>query len=277
MKKKALLLAVVMLLAIGLLAGCGDSSSSNAPADQTLVISGSADLAGLTVGVQQGTTGNILASEMENVTVEEYKKAIDAAQDLLSGRVDAVIIDSQPAQSIVAQLSGLVILDEQLSSEQYAIAVDKGQDELLSSIDSAISAMQSDGTLDTLYAVYIEQSKDASEIADIFEENEGYSDTITMGTNAEFPPFEYVGEDGSTIEGFDVAMATCIANSMEKKLVIDNMQFGSLISALNAGTIDFIAAGMTATDERRQNVDFSANYFDAYQAIIVRAENAPAK
>ncbi len=276
MKKKALLLAVVMLLAIGLLAGCG-SSSSDATADQTLVISGSADLAGLTVGVQQGTTGNILASEMENVTVEEYKKAIDAAQDLLSGRVDAVIIDSQPAQSIVAQLSGLVILDEQLSSEQYAIAVDKGQDDLLASIDSAISAMQSDGTFDTLYAVYIEQSKDASEIADIFEENEGYSDTITMGTNAEFPPFEYVGEDGSTIEGFDIAMATCIANSMEKKLVIDNMQFGSLISALNAGTIDFIAAGMTATDERRQNVDFSANYFDAYQAIIVRAENAPAK
>lgn len=97
------------------------------------------------------------------------------------------------------------------------------------------------------------------------------SDTIIMGTNAEFEPFEY--RDGMDITGFDVEIAQAVADKLGKKLQIEDMEFDSLIMALNSDKIDFIAAGMTATDERRTQVDFSDSYFTSNQVIIVKADN----
>lgn len=96
-------------------------------------------------------------------------------------------------------------------------------------------------------------------------------DVIVMGTNAEFPPFEY--REGTEIVGFDVEIAKAVAKKLGKELVIEDMAFDSLILGLNNGKMDFIAAGMTATEERRQQVDFSEGYFHSKQAIIVKADN----
>lgn len=99
------------------------------------------------------------------------------------------------------------------------------------------------------------------------------SDTIVMGTNAEFEPFEY-RENGTDITGFDVEVAEEIAKKLGKKLVIEDMAFDSLIMALNSDKVDFVAAGMTATDERKTQVDFSTAYFKSKQMIIVKSDNA---
>jgi len=95
---------------------------------------------------------------------------------------------------------------------------------------------------------------------------------VIMGTNAEFPPFEYRDENGD-VAGFDVALAEEIAAEMGVELVIEDMDFNSLIAALKSGKIDFVAAGMTVTEDRKENADFSQAYFDASQVIIVRADN----
>lgn len=92
--------------------------------------------------------------------------------------------------------------------------------------------------------------------------------TIKMGTNAAFKPFEYV--EGTEVVGFDISMAQQIAQDMGAKLQVEDMAFDSLISALDAGAIDFIAAGMTATEERRQSVDFSDPYYSSKQVIILK-------
>lgn len=97
-------------------------------------------------------------------------------------------------------------------------------------------------------------------------------ETIVMGTNAEFEPFEY-RDNGTDIVGFDVEIAKQIASKLGKKLVIEDMAFDSLIMALNSDKIDFVAAGMTATDERKTQVDFSDTYFHSKQMIIVKADN----
>lgn len=94
---------------------------------------------------------------------------------------------------------------------------------------------------------------------------------IVMGTNAEFEPFEY--RDGLEITGFDVEIAKKVAEKLGKELVIEDMAFDSLIMALNSDKVDFIAAGMTATDERKTQVDFSDAYFSSQQMIIVKADN----
>lgn len=94
---------------------------------------------------------------------------------------------------------------------------------------------------------------------------------IVMGTNAAFPPFEQV--EGTEVVGFDVDLAKAIAEKLGKELVIEDMEFASLINAVNTGKIDFIAAGMTINEERAAQVDFTAPYFQSKQVIIV-AEGA---
>ena len=89
-----------------------------------------------------------------------------------------------------------------------------------------------------------------------------------MGTNAEFPPFEFL--DGTDVVGFDIAMCREIAADNGKKLEITNMAFDGLIMALQSGNIDMIAAGMTITEERLQEVSFSDTYFNSKQVIIYR-------
>ncbi|MDD3766129.1 MAG: basic amino acid ABC transporter substrate-binding protein [Eubacteriales bacterium] len=92
---------------------------------------------------------------------------------------------------------------------------------------------------------------------------------IVMGTNAEFPPFEYVGDDGE-VDGFDVALVKEIGKKIGAEVKIENMEFKSLIFSLANGKVDLVAAGMTVTDERKKEVDFSETYFVAKQKIIVK-------
>jgi|LSQX01.1.fsa_nt_gb polar amino acid transport system substrate-binding protein len=95
---------------------------------------------------------------------------------------------------------------------------------------------------------------------------------VIMGTNAEFPPFEYINDEGE-VDGFDAELARQIADELGVELVIENMEFGALINALQSGKIDFIAAGMTVTEDRKQNVDFSNPYYNATQLIIKQKGN----
>ena len=94
-----------------------------------------------------------------------------------------------------------------------------------------------------------------------------YSGCIGV-TNASFWPFEYT--EGNQIVGFDISMSQYVAQHMGQKLEVVNMDFDALIGALQAGSIDFIAAGMSVTPDRLENVDFSDAYYESEQVIIVR-------
>ncbi|GCF88494.1 MULTISPECIES: basic amino acid ABC transporter substrate-binding protein [Shewanella] len=99
-------------------------------------------------------------------------------------------------------------------------------------------------------------------------------DVLVVGTNAAFPPFEYVGgQSGDEIKGFDIDLAKQIAKDAGKTLKVENMKFDSLIVALNSGKIDFIASGMTITAERQANVNFSEPYYEATQVVLVNKDN----
>ncbi|NLK21887.1 MAG: basic amino acid ABC transporter substrate-binding protein [Epulopiscium sp.] len=98
---------------------------------------------------------------------------------------------------------------------------------------------------------------------------------IVMGTNAEFPPFEY--REGDTVAGFDVEIAKRVAKKLGVELQIEDMLFDGLIPALQAGKIDFIAAGMSVDEERKKNVDFSSGYYEASQVIVTMKDNTEIK
>jgi ABC-type amino acid transport substrate-binding protein len=118
-----------------------------------------ADLAGKNVGVQMGTTGDIYVTDNANAKeVFRYKTGPDAGAELANGKIDAVVIDEMPAQQIAAVNSGLMVLDEPLTEEQYAIAIPKGAEDLKAVVDTVVQRMLDDGTI----AKLIEEHKAAS-------------------------------------------------------------------------------------------------------------------
>lgn len=113
------------------------------------------------IGVQQDTTGDIYASDtVENggygeENVIRYKAATDTVQALKAGKVDAVIIDNEPAKNFVASTSGLKLLDGSWVDEDYAVCVAKENTELLSQINQALAELKADGTLQQIIDKYI--------------------------------------------------------------------------------------------------------------------------
>ncbi len=98
---------------------------------------------------------------------------------------------------------------------------------------------------------------------------------LHMATNAAFPPYEMVKDDGS-YEGIDVEIATAIAQKLGLELVVDDMDFTSVITAVQTGKEDIAMAGLTVNDERKQNVDFTDSYATGVQVVIV-PENSDIK
>ncbi len=95
--------------------------------------------------------------------------------------------------------------------------------------------------------------------------------TLTMATNAEFKPFEYL--EGEEIVGSDIDMAKAIAEYLGYNLEITNIDFDAALTGAATGKYDMAVAGITATDERRKSMNFSNNYFKASQSIIVTADS----
>ncbi len=95
---------------------------------------------------------------------------------------------------------------------------------------------------------------------------------LTVGTNAEFPPFEYVGDDGEP-DGFDMALVKAVGEKLGVEVKIENMEFASLVTSIGS-KIDIAAAGMTVTEERQQTVDFTNPYYEAVQYVILPADSA---
>lgn len=96
--------------------------------------------------------------------------------------------------------------------------------------------------------------------------------TLIMVTNAEFPPYEFFEND--TIVGIDAEIAALIAKKLGMKLEIQNMNFDSLIAAVQSGKADICMAGMTVREDRKLAVDFSTTYATGKQVIIVKDESA---
>ena len=114
------------------------------------------DLEGKKIGTQLGTTGDIYSKDdygEENVT--SYSKGADAVIALKGGDVDAVIIDNEPAKAFVAENEGLKILETEYAVEDYAIAVNKENTELLDAINDALKKLTKEGTIDAIIAKYI--------------------------------------------------------------------------------------------------------------------------
>lgn len=111
----------------------------------------------------------------------------------------------------------------------------------------------------------VEGATDAAEVTTV------EPGVLTMGTNATFPPYEY--KDGDDVVGIDAEIAQAMADKLGLQLEIVDMDFDSLVASVQSGKIDMSLAGMTVTEERKQNVDFTDSYATGVQVIIVKEDS----
>ena len=260
---KKFFVAVLTAMTVFSMTACGSSAPANS-------VFSTDDLPGKTIGVQLGTTGDIYASDYESKgsTISRFNSGNDAVQALKQGKVDCVIIDSQPAATFVNKNDDLKILDDPFANEEYAICVSKDKPELTASINDALAKLKSNGTLDKIISNYIGDDTKGSYQYKSPEGTDRSKGTLIMATNAQFEPYEYY--DGNNIVGIDVDMAQAVADELGMELQVQDMEFDSIITAVQSGKADIGVAGMTVTEDRLKNIDFTDPYATSKQVIIVR-------
>ena len=236
-------------------------------------ITGPDDLPGLRVGVQQGTTGDIAVSEMEGVEVVRFDEITLAMQALANGDVDAVVNDGPTTADIIANNPELelTIVGDPFTDELYGIAVNPERPDLLDAINAALAEVIANGTYAEIYQNWFGTEPPAQFMP--AEEAGAALGTVVVGTNAEYPPFEFVDEEGNIV-GFDVDLMNAIAEVAGFEVEWVNTRWDGIFVALQSGEFDAVISAATITEEREEIVDFSDPYFNAGQVVAVRIEDA---
>ncbi len=230
------------------------------------------DLTGMIIGVQLGTTGDLsVTDEYGDENIERYNKGFEAVQALSQGKIDAVVIDELPAQEFVEATEGLTILDGAYSEEEYAICFKKGNTELAEKVNEAIKELEEEGTFEQIANSYI-GDKAGENFYESPEDTDRSNGSLVMATNAEFPPYEYY--EGNEIIGLDVDFAQAICDKLGMELEVEDMAFDSIVPAVASGKADMGVAGITVSEDRKEQVDFSDGYYTSKQVIIVTEETA---
>lgn len=156
------------------------------------------------------------------------------------------------------------VIDIDLTNEEYAFGVDKQQPELLEEVNSFISEIKEDGTLDEICNKFFSDGEpEAVKSAKL----DTSKDQLVVATNAAFEPFEYTkGED---YYGIDMEIASKLAEKLGKELVIQNMDFDAVCLSVSQQKCDIAMAGLTINEEREEYVTFSDSYYSASQRLIV--------
>ena len=261
--KKTTLLALIILAAIAFLTGCRKSE---------LVIAGLDDAKNARIGVMTGSTGEaITLARFPKAQVKSFDDIMDAVAAMKSGQLDAIVTAFPAALQVSKKNQELGLLSEPLDYEDTAIAVKKGNDELLATLNRIIAELKSDGTLESMKKRWFKPDLTPYEEMNIILPSEGTP--LKIGVSATREPFSFVDKNGR-VTGHDGELARIIGARLQRPVEFFNMKFMALIPALQSGKVDLIVTGMTATDERRKFVDFTEPYYANAQVMLVRKSAA---
>jgi len=279
--KVVILLVVLALIVWGVWALVSNNDEVAPDLSNNPVITSADDLEGLTVAAVINYTGDFIVTDMYDEGSVAYvlraTTPANAVMELMAGRVDAVVLDSATAAALVALNEGLVIVEDTVafSNENYGIAINKDNTELLTAVDAILEQMIASGYIEQIVTRFTVGGELTDFVVDgnfdVTTINDGY---LIMGTNAAFPPFEFRSDAEYAVDGVagvDVEIAKVIASALGLTLRVVDMEFGAIILSLQSNEIDLGIAGMTIRPDRAELVNFSIPYYTASQVIIARA------
>ena len=160
-----------------------------------------------------------------------------------------------------------VYSEYELTSEKYAFAINKENTSLKTTVDDMLNEMTENGKLDTLINSYFDGTATFTYTNPVSDVPTDHNTYFIVATNAYFPPFEYY--EGSALAGVDIEIASLIAKKLNKTLYVIDEEFKSLISSVQKNKADIAMAGMTVTETRKEQVDFSVEYYESAQVLMV--------
>lgn len=167
------------------------------------------------------------------------------------------------------EVSKVKALGIDLTTEQYGIAVKKGDTELLNSVNAFLT--EKDTEIKAIMNKYMAEGVDLQSDKfgmDLQTESKNPDNELLVATELGFAPFEY--KIGNKIAGIDMEVAQLFADYIGKTLVVVHMDFDAVVTSVADGSYDIGFAGLTITDERKEVVDFSNPYIDATQTLVLK-------
>ncbi len=256
---------ISLVLAVALLCGCAF----------TLGSCGGKDAVVSKVGAQKGTTSKMYADILKGIEVVSYDTFALAAKDMKNGNVDYVIVDKTTGEALCREIDGLKVNPIALSSENYGIAIDKGQANLKTQIDAILAAK--DAEIQAIKDKYMNNDEASFVgVTPVAKDASKADKQLVVATNAEFAPWEY--KEGNQYFGIDMEIAALLAAELEMELVIEDMDFDNVVGSVGKQNIDIAMSGITITAERAEVVNFSTSYYTESIVIVHMAnDNSLAK
>ena len=224
-------------------------------------------LDGKEIAVPTGTVADkLVLSKLPNAKFKYFNSVMDAALAVKSGKADAAAYDEPILKNIAAKNSGLLVLPEMITTDNYGFAVQPDNRELKRNIDLVVSELKKNGGYDDMMRRWFPKTGNPAPMPAI--PLTGKKGVLRLGTSSVTEPFSFVDGSGGIV-GFDIELARYIAKKLDMKLEIVNMDFGAMIPALISGKVDMIAACITITDERAKKVLFSDPYYVGGIAAVI--------
>ncbi len=254
----------------------------------------SKDFAGAEISYGMGTANGEVVKTLEGINVVDPLEGADILiQATLSGTIDGYFTDYEAAAKQAASNDQLIAIniddievDPSLSG--YAFAAKLGEDDLVNAINDVIDAVSEDEKQQMMIDVNnkIEGSYTADEQTSNQYGEQLADGVFTIGTDCAYAPYAFALADGeqsdtaievangsSYCDGYDMMIASEIADTLGVELEVQILSFDGLIPALNSGQIDAIIAGMSPTPDRREQLDFSDNYYDTELVMSIVVNN----
>lgn len=288
----ALLMAAVLCLC--LLAGCGSAETTDSTGTSITEATTIADLKGMKIAAQAGTFHADALNQIENVQGSTYPEFADLLTALKSGAIDGYIAEEPTAFSVCQSDDTLTFLPFKNNETGFtatasdvgiAIGLKKGSElrEQINAVLAEITPEQRSALMEQI--VTLSSGGEVTEFAVSAEEPENPTGTLRVGMECAYEPYNWTdisgasfgavlisgeGKDGLYANGYDVQIAKYVAARLGMNLEIYSIEWDSLLPALESGAIDAIAAGMSPTAERAEQIDFTDTYYESNLVVIIR-------
>ncbi len=272
--KKILSLMLVLIMCAALFCGCGSEAEKKN-------IKALEDLDGCKVAVQIATTSDDLVTELieggKTITVNRYEKVTQCFDDLSLGRVEAVLVDSVVAAYYMgSDADKFEIAWESTEGEPMGICLNKNSTELAEVIEAAIDTLYYNGKMAEIAKKHFGNDFTAglrtvteAPVIDTAKIKTITNGVLTVGAEVGYPPMEYLADDGVTYIGFDIDVATAVAELLGLEVKFVNTAWDGIFAALEKGEFDCIMSAVSITEERQQKYILTEPYVSNRQQIVV--------
>lgn len=235
------------------------------------------ELEGKKIGVQTGTNfDDMVKNSVPNAQILYFNTKADLVSALQSGKIDGFAIDEPVVQLEMQQNSSLTYIPDYLDIYDFACVFPDNEtgDKLQVEFNEFLEQVKADGTLAAIEYKWVHGDESGWKLAD-YKAFPAPNGVIHLATNPEYEPFGFIYHNEIVGYEIDVIVHFCEAYGYGLELI--NMSFDSILPSIQAGKYEIGAAGLTITDERKENIDFSDSYFHGGTVMVVlKQEHQPA-